>query len=400
MFRMSTVHSAIVSNKIDERKEGRASMSSISEMKIGLPSPGIADEKISFIGSRPAFLANQAMVEAIPRKSISPPLPKVYQGFDRVCQSLRHIATSVNWGMIKFMSCRPVEVQVSVINGKLHISSNFHHEHIAQALHFALTMDADNAMPYPGEGRSKLLVEEARNRRHIANLKKVFLSENKFLELKEKIISDIANGLGYPAKSNLAHQEVETQAVAALNVLHEVIRNASLPSPTFEHLVIHPPFRDDHLDGALPEGIGQTMHAEQNIQRALASDKDRQYLETRTRFSLQEGQHIIIPIAGKFVPCVACSEVEHEAKGSGGLFDPEGGKFILHRSSQRIGMAFWNEVQHIAVESLNIDQEKALEKGIAIRDRFYNQPEKLQAAHREMVEDYSFDTDSACSDDD
>src|SRR5207245_6943479 len=109
---------------------------------------------------------------------------------------------------------------------------------------------------------------------------------------------------------------------------------------------------------------------------------------------------VIIPIAGKFVPCAACSEVEHEARGSGGLFDPKGGKFVLHRSSQRIGMAFWDEVQHIAVESLNVDQEKALQKSIAIRDRFYHQPEKLQAAHREMVEDYSFDTDSACSDDD
>ncbi|KPW69318.1 hypothetical protein ALO82_200051 [Pseudomonas syringae pv. broussonetiae] len=83
-----------------------------------------------------------------------------------------------------------------------------------------------------------------------------------------------------------------------------------------------------------------------------------------------------------------------------GLFDPNRGKFILHRSTQRIGMAFWDEVQHIAIEGLDADQEKALAKGIAIRDRFYENPEKLQASHREMVEDYSFDTDSACSDDD
>lgn len=74
--------------------------------------------------------------------------------------------------------------------------------------------------------------------------------------------------------------------------------------------------------------------------------------------------------------------------------------FVLPGSSQRIGVAFWNEVQHIAVESLNVDQEKAIQTGIAIRDRFYQEPEKLQAAYREMVEDYSSDTDSANSDDD
>lgn len=206
--------------------------------------------------------------------------------------------------------------------------------------------------------------------------------------------------MGYPSKTNLTHEEVAAQAISALNVLREVIQEASLPNPTFEHLVVHPPFRDENLDGVLPEGINQTMHAEQNIQRALASDKDNQYQDTRTKFGLQEGQHAIIPIAGKFVPCAACSEVEHEAKDPGGLFDPEGGKFVLHRSSQRIGMAFWDEVQHIAIESLNVNQEKAVQKGIAIRNRFYQEPEKLQPAYREMVEDYSFDTDSACSDDD
>ncbi|MBD1106850.1 hypothetical protein HXV84_11025 [Pseudomonas amygdali pv. morsprunorum] len=87
------------------------------------------------------------MVEAIPRTNIPPSLPKQYQGFNRICQSLRHIATSVNWGMIGLKSLRPIEVQASVINGQLHVSSNFHSEHIQESLHFALTRDTERPIP-------------------------------------------------------------------------------------------------------------------------------------------------------------------------------------------------------------------------------------------------------------
>ncbi|KPW72029.1 hypothetical protein ALQ65_101635 [Pseudomonas syringae pv. coriandricola] len=267
-------------------------------------------------------------------------------------------------------------------------------------MHFALTRDTERSIPYPGNRRSKALVEESRNRRHIVKLKENFLNQDRFDILKQTTVAEIAKGLGCPAENNLSRQELSEQAIAALHILHKVIQAASQSNPSFENLVIHRPFKDASLDGMLPDGINQTMHAEQNIQRALADDKDCQYQEIIAKLGLQEGKHIIVPIAGKYVPCAACAEVEHETKGPDGLFDPDGKKFILHRSSGRIGMAFWNEVQHIAVEGLNSNKEKALTKGIAIRDRFYTKPETLQAAHQEMVEDYSFDTDSACSDDD
>ncbi|KPZ22295.1 hypothetical protein ALQ62_200128 [Pseudomonas coronafaciens pv. zizaniae] len=403
MLRINVSNSSNTIAMTGNEEQIQNNASSASRLVIGPPSSekpdGSIDNKCSFVGSRPAFYASQTMVGSIPRESIHPSSPKRYQGFDRICQSLRHIATSINWGMIGLKSLRPIEVQASIINGKLHISSNFHSEHIQESLHFALTRETDRAIPYPVNIRSRALVEECRNRRHIVKLKKDFLNHERFEVLKQNTVSEIGRGLGCPGENNLSRQEISQQAIAALHILHEVIQAASQSNPSFENLVIHPPFRDASLDGLLPEGVTQTMHAEQNIQSALAEDKDCQYQEIIEKLGMQEGTHVIVPLAGKFVPCAACAEVEHETKEPEGLFDPNSGKFILHRSSQRIGMGFWDEVQHIAVEGLNADREKALAKGIAIRDRFYDKPEKLQAAHREMVEDYSFDTDSACSDD-
>lgn len=401
MFRVNTFNGPHYPAKTGDEGHAQNNVPGTSRLVIGPPSSEIpAHTNCSFIGSRPAFYASQTMVEAIPRTNIPPSLPKQYQGFNRICQSLRHIATSVNWGMIGLKSLRPIEVQASVINGQLHVSSNFHSEHIQESLHFALTRDTERPIPYPGNRKSKALVEESRNRRHVAKLKENFLNQDRFEVLKQNTISEIAKGLGCPVENNLSRQELSEQAIAALHILHKVIQAASQAKPSFESLIIHPPFRDASLDDILPDGINQTMHAEQNIQKALAGDKEFQYQELIAKLGLQEGKHVIVPIAGKYVPCATCSEVESEAKGGDGLFDPNRVKFILHRSTQRIGMAFWDEVQHIAIEGLDADQEKALAKGIAIRDRFYDKPEKLQASHREMVEDYSFDTDSACSDDD
>ncbi len=133
--------------------------------------------------------------------------------------------------------------------------------------------------------------------------------------MKQNTISEIAKGLGCPVENNLSRQELSEQAIAALHILHKVIQAASQAKPSFESLIIHPPFRDASLDDILPDGINQTMHAEQNIQKALAGDKEFQYQELIAKLGLQEGKHVIVPIAGKYVPCATCSEVESEAKG-------------------------------------------------------------------------------------
>ncbi len=404
MFNLKILNSPNYIARTGSEDQVENNFPSTSRPVIGPPSSEKSEDKIEnnfyFFGARPAFFASQAVVEAIPRTSIHPPSPKRYQGFNRICQSLRHISTAVNLGMIGLKSLRPIEVQASIINGKLHVSSNFHSDYIKESLHFALTRDTEISISYPKNRRSKALVEESRNRRHVVKLKENFLNQDRFELLKQKTVSEISRGLGCPVENNLSSQELSEQAIAALHILHKVIQAASQSNPTFESLIIHHPFRDASLDGILPDGINQTMHAEQNIQRALAFDKECNYQELVGNFGLQEGKHVIVPIAGKYVPCAACSEVENEAKGQDGLFHPDSGKFILHRSTQRIGMAFWDEVQHIAIEALDTDQGKAITKGINIRDRFYENPEKLQASHREMVEDYSFDTDSVCSDDD
>lgn len=58
-------------------------------------------------------------------------------------------------------------------------------------------------------------------------------------------------------------------------------------------------------------------------------------------------------------------------------------------------MAFWNEVQYLATQSLDDNPQQAIVKGLAIQDRFYYAPHQLQAHGTGMVVDYSFDTDSA-----
>lgn len=356
--------------------------------------PRCSDKKY-VLGSQPAFFASQATVEAINRKTIEPLPPKKYVGFDRVSRSLRHVATAISQGMKLGSNVDPVEVQASVINGKLHVSSNFHSDCIQGALHFVLNISTPEIMPEPIDRKSKTQVAERRAQRHVRALKQDFLSGDlRFEALTSKTVAEIRAGIGVPQNTNLNLHKVSVQATAALHVIRKVMEDATSRVPGFDLIMVHHPRHDILLKNVLPKYITETMHAEQSIQDGLARQQSEVYCQTIANLGLPEGDHIIVPIAGKYVPCATCHEVENEEKKDGGVFNPARGRFILHRASKRVGMAFWNEVQHIALRALDEREAKGMVKAMNIRDRFNYSPEKLRAHGLDMVDLYSFDTDS------
>lgn len=348
-----------------------------------------------FVGTRPAYLATQAQVERIGRQTIDPPPPRRYVGFDRVCRSLRHIATAIQYGMIARTGRDPIEVQVSVIGDRLHISSNFHSRDIPAALRHALTTPIPDHPARPRDRKNKVDVATARVRRHLELLKQDFLGgDAAFATLLQKASKEISQGLGMPSGSNLGTPQVLAQAHAALHTLRAALQDAAGNTPSFAAMAIHHPPRDKHLTRALPAMVSQTMHAEQCIADDLARAEHEIYHAAIAHLNLSPGDHVVVPMAGKYVPCATCHEVESQTQRDRGLFDPDNARFVLHRASTRVGMAFWNEAQHIATKALDADKSRATAKAIAIRDRFVDAPEHLQTHGRDMVINYSFDTDS------
>ncbi|MCG1017923.1 MULTISPECIES: hypothetical protein [Burkholderiaceae] len=71
---------------------------------------------------------------------------------------------------------------------------------------------------------------------------------------------------------------------------------------------------------------------------------------------------MIVPMAGRLVPCAICHEVEARASEEGGIFSSTRG-FALHRASARIGHAFPGK-QFLAQETLGFNDAKIEEEKI------------------------------------
>lgn len=285
-----------------------------------------------------------------------------------------------------------------MIAGRLYVSSNFHSHSIQVALRHALTAPLPNQAAWPENRNNKQQVGAARFERHLKLLRRDFLDGDvMFFALLRKVEIEISKGIGLPSGSNLARDEVLSQAHAALRTLRDVIEKAVCNTLTSDELVVCHPRQDKLLLQALPPQVTQTMHAEQSIANALAITQEEVYRTAISHLDLAPGNHVVVPMAGKFIPCATCHEVESQARRDKGLFDPTKGRFLLHRASLRVGMTFWNEVQHIAADVLDEQKSVATAKAIEIRDRFIDAPERLQCHDREMVIAYSFDTDSEAS---
>lgn len=343
-------------------------------------------------------------VSRIARRPIDPPAPKRYLGFDRVTQSLRHLAIAVNMTMRARFEIDPLEVQVSVFGGRMHVASNFHAGRIREALHLALTDDAlmrgAPRRPAREDIRNWDAMVMSRRVRDIAKLRHHYVDGQGLAGMRAAARAEVTAGMGRPSEGALPIDSALRQLDDAFETLHRVLQDAASAAPTFRDLIVHTPMQDDTPKlTSLPDGVTQTMHAEQCIESAIAQHAAAWHREAVVRLDLPADALIAVPMAGRFVPCAACAEVEAESRTQGGLFDPANRRFVLHRSGQRIGMAFANEVQHIAQSTLASMPEVAARRAQAIAERFVDAPQLLRAYGRPVVLDYSLDTESESSGD-
>ncbi|MCE7762765.1 hypothetical protein GQL56_08915 [Pseudomonas putida] len=352
--------------------------------------------------SRPAFYINHTVANSLIRKNISPPPPKKYQGYDRLNQALRQISLSVNTAMNLKLNSNPLEVQASVFNNLLHLSSNFHSDKIQEALRIALT---DSNVFKPAQERVQTNEREdwgkvisARRSRHHRKLMETFATIDSVFTTINKAQAEIIHDRGIRPGTNLNKSTIALQCKAGFLTIFKALEDIKRFGNS-NAIMIHSPQNKMELKPYLPEGVTETMHAEQNIEEYLAKSADIIYHQAIVKLGLQTGQHIIVNMAGRFVPCAACTEVEHTST-NGGVFDPTNKKFVLWRSSDRIGMAFKNEVQHLAMHALSSsNSDEALEKAIKIRDSFILHQESLLSYGAPVVTCFSLDTDSESSDD-
>ncbi|UVA79623.1 hypothetical protein [Pandoraea commovens] len=350
------------------------------------------------------YFLSSSDVSRIARRRIDPPAPKRYLGFDRVTQSLRHIAIAVNMTMRARFDIDPLEVQVSVFGGRMHIASNFHAGRIREALHLALTDDSLMTGAPRRPAREDIHNWDAtvmsRRVRDIARLRHHYIDGHGLADMRAAARAEVTAGIGRPSEGALPVDSALRQLDDAFDTLHRVVHDAASATPTFRDLIVHTPMQDGTPKlTSLPDGVTQTMHAEQCIESAIAQHAEEWHREATTRLGLPDDALITVPMAGRFVPCAACAEVEAESRTQGGLFDPANGKFVLHRSSRRIGMAFANEVQHIAQPTLASTPEVSARRAQAIAKRFVDAPQSLRAYGEPVVLDYSLDTESESSGD-
>jgi hypothetical protein len=372
-----------------------------NRLVIGPPCPGSAlSNDIQHAGSRPAFYLDRQTAGELQRVPVAPLPAKPYRGFFRLHQSLRHMCIAINTTMKSVHHVDPLEVQASVIADMLHLCSNFHGEKIVGSLRTAfcdITPPTDAVRRIPRDIRAWDPVIAARRWRHVQKLKETFASEANVAQAIKKASSEIIDGIGTCESTNLSQMEMAHQCGSGFKTILAVLNDLETQGYS-DRLHVHYPMNDTSLDNSLPPGTTQTMHAEQCIEEYLATHSDHVYGQATRSLGLSHGKHVIVPMAGRFVPCAPCAEVEHHAMREGGFFDPARNRFVLSRGSHRIGRAFPGEVQHMALHVLSPDDpSRARERASWIRDQFVQGGRLLISHQAPVVVDYSLDTDSESS---
>jgi len=372
-----------------------------NRLVIGPCGGGVVSNDVQHVGSRPAFYLDTEAAGRLHRHPVPPQPAKPYRGFFRLHQSLRHICVTVNTTMKSLHHVDPLEVQASVIGDTLHLCSNFHGDRIVDSLRTAICDIA------PPEGAARRVamkdnhlwdpVITARRWRHLQKLKGTFASGTITAAAIERASSEIRNGIGKCKETNLSLAEMADQCAAGFRTILAVLEDLRTTGHS-ARLAIHYPLKDASLVGRLPPNVSQTMHAEQCIEEYLATHSEDIYEQATRTLGLAHGKHVIVPMAGRFVPCAPCAEVEHHARREGGFFDPARSRFVLSRSTHRIGRAFPLEVQHMALNVLSPnDPLRANERASRIRDQFVQGGPDLLSHDAPVVLDYSLDTDSESS---
>jgi hypothetical protein len=352
------------------------------------------------LGDIPAYFIGEHVAHTLVRQPVEPVSKKRYVGYDRLTQSLRHLAVMINTTMKIHMQCDPLEVQTSVFGGKLHVSSNFHTDKAVDALRRALLDPPphDRSAEHVHEGDRALWdkVIAARRVRHMRKFMDTFTSRKNLDAVIAKSRIEIGRGMGIRQGSNLDRDAIAAQCRDGFQTIFNAISELSKHGQS-AHIIVHHPFRDDGLKGKIPHGITETRHAELNIEDYLARNSDEIYASSIETLGLRRGQHVIVNMAGRFVPCAVCHEVEH-ASVKHGFFNPDRNRFVLWRSSTRAGRAFENEIQHFPLSVLDPENRtRALDTAARIRDRFLHDQQALQSYNQPVVNAYSLDTDSESS---
>ena len=368
-------------------------------LAIGLPSAA-SSHTTQHADSHPAFYLDEVKTGQLHRIPVSPGPAKPYRGFFRLHQSLRHISVAINTTMKDVHHVDPLEVQASVIGDRLHLCSNFHGDRVVDSLRAAFcdVLPPDNAVHrVPRDTRAWDPVITARRWRHGQKLKATFASERSVASTIEKATKEIKKGIGIFEGTNLSTMEMTHQCASGLRTIQAVLHDLRTVGHS-DRLKVHHPLNDTSLGKILPPGVTQTMHAEQCIEEYLATHSDEVYGEATRTLALDHGKHVVVPMAGRFVPCAPCAEVEHHATREGGFFDPARNRFVLCRGTSRIGRAFPGEVQHMALHVLSPDDPlRARERASWIRDQFADGGQDLISHGAPVVMDYSLDTDSESS---
>jgi len=394
--------SPLVSGRAHDEATIATSCHTVSNrLVIGPPCPGSAlSNDIQRAGSRPAFYLDKQEAARLQRVPVAPLPAKPYRGFFRLHQSLRHMCIAINMTMKSVHHVDPLEVQASVIADRLHLCSNFHGERIVDSLRAAfcdITPPADAARRVPRGTREWDPVIAARRWRHMQKLKETFASKASVARAIKKASSEIIGGIGRCRDTDLSPMEMAHQCGSGFKTILAVLNDLQTQGQS-DRLHVHYPTNDTSLDDSLPPGITQTMHAEQCIEEYLATHGDDVYRQATRWLDLSDGKHVIVPMAGRFVPCAPCAEIEYHATCEGGFFDPARNRFVLSRSTNRIGRAFPGEVQHMALHVLSPDDlSRAQERASWIRDRFVQGGQGLVSHGAKVVLDYSLDTDSDSS---
>lgn len=364
--------------------------------KLGNAEVASALKACSFAGASSYFLSNE-QVRAIPRPEIPLPAQKLYAGYNRVSQQLSHIATSLyhvmtnkafaaKWDESERGAINPIEIQLAVIGDRLHVSSNFHSDKLAKALHIALDAEApDHAKELERTSTvDKHAVRAATCLRHFRKFHD--LASAKPIQLKNaqmRLAKEINHGMGVPSGTeDISRDVIVKQGTQALETISRVLTQEA--GKGFPSLVVHaPPKFERGPDNALPPNVTETRHAEQNIEDDLAMNAEAHFAQAIAELGLSKSEPVIVPMAGKFVACAVCSEVElaMQMDGEGGVFarDNDAYRFNLHRSSNRVGHAYAGEVQHLATHGLHSSPERGTERARTIRDNFVSAPNETMA---------------------
>lgn len=371
--------------------------------KLGNAQTAEALNSRAFVPDTAYFLSDKD-VAAIDRTEVAAPPSKPYVGYNRVSQQLSHMATALyhvmtnkafasQWAPHERGKINPIEIQLAVIGDKLHVSSNFHSDKLARALGIAL------AAPAPGHEkdlerspvRNKVAVRAATCLRHFRKFRELAnASPQQANVIEARLRGEIAKKMGVPSGAErMSTEAVADQGVLALRTIRRVLTNEA--DQQFPSLVVHaPPTFARATNNPLPPKVTETRHAEQNIEDDLGADAQRQYEHAIAELRLRDGTPVVIPMAGKFVACAVCAEAEHamQARGEGGVFDPDNTShpFVLHRSGERIGHAYANEVQHLATHALNADPTLGARRASTIRENFASTPEKTLAWKARVAE--------------